>query len=137
MRFGTTIQNECTFDLSRLVSSNKQDHPRNENIFYELFIEDYNGDLIDVPVLVRNFMDKNGQKPNDETSTDENLYRLVRRFFLFDTISGVEGQDAYINGKVSTVIRYPKTITLKIKLDSNQKEMIYTPMLIISYRERS
>lgn len=29
-------------------------------MFYELFIEDYNGDLIDVPVLIRNFYDKNG-----------------------------------------------------------------------------
>lgn len=60
MKFGTTIKNTCTFDLSRLVSSSSFDHPSNENIFYELYMVDYNGDLIDVPVLVQNMQDKQG-----------------------------------------------------------------------------
>jgi hypothetical protein len=60
MKFGTTIKNTCTFDLSRLVSSSPFDHPSNENIFYELYMVDYNGDLIDVPVLVQNMQDKQG-----------------------------------------------------------------------------
>lgn len=64
MKFGTTIENDCTFDLSRLTSLNEYDHPKNENMFYELYIQDYNGDLIDVPVLIRNLYDKNGQTPN-------------------------------------------------------------------------
>jgi len=29
-----------------------------------MFIVDYNGNLIDVPVLITNFMDINGQTPN-------------------------------------------------------------------------
>jgi hypothetical protein len=61
----------------------------------------------------------------------------VRRFFLFDTVSGVEGTNAYIQGKISNVIRYPKSITLRIKLDPDNQEMIFTPLLIINYRERS
>lgn len=91
MKFGTTIENSCTFDLSRLTSSSQYDHPKNENMFYELYIQDYNGDLIDVPVLVQNMADKNGNKPNSDASSSENNWRLVRRFFLFDTKSGVEG----------------------------------------------
>lgn len=65
MRFGTTIQNSCTFDVSRLTSLNEYDHPPEQNIFYELYIEDYNGDLIDVPVLIRNLQDSNGNRPNE------------------------------------------------------------------------
>lgn len=55
MKFGTTIENSCTFDLSRLTSSNAYDHPPEQNIFYELYLQDYNGDLLDVPVLINNF----------------------------------------------------------------------------------
>jgi len=55
MNFGTTIENSCTFDLSSLTSSSAYDHPANQNMFYELYIQDYNGDLIDVPVLIRNY----------------------------------------------------------------------------------
>eukprot|EP00351_Strombidinopsis_sp_SopsisLIS2011_P002495 CAMPEP_0116870894 /NCGR_PEP_ID=MMETSP0463-20121206/1010_1 /TAXON_ID=181622 /ORGANISM="Strombidinopsis sp, Strain SopsisLIS2011" /LENGTH=70 /DNA_ID=CAMNT_0004508303 /DNA_START=1008 /DNA_END=1220 /DNA_ORIENTATION=- len=52
MQIGTTVEFGCTFDLAKLTSENKYDHPTNENIFYDLFLVDYNGDLIDVPVLI-------------------------------------------------------------------------------------
>jgi len=35
------------------------------------------------------------------------------------------------------VVRYPKEITLRIKLDLDSEEMIFTPLLIIEYRERT
>jgi hypothetical protein len=57
MRFGTTIENSCTFDVSKLTSTSTYDHPEQQNIFYELYIQDYNGDLIDVPVLITNMQD--------------------------------------------------------------------------------
>lgn len=107
MQFGTTIDNSCTFDLSKLTSSSSYDHPTNENIFYELFLEDYNGNLIDVPVLIRNFKDANGAVPNDASQNDQTKWRLVRRFFLFDTKSGIEDTGGYKSGSVSTVVRYP------------------------------
>jgi hypothetical protein len=56
---------------------------------------------------------------------------------LYDTKSGVEGLDKYVKGEYSTVIRYAKDITLRIKLDPENEEMIFTPLLIINYRERS
>lgn len=81
--------------------------------------------------------DKNGGKPNQNVGADENGWRLVRRFFLFDTKSGVEGTDKYATGEISTVVRYAKSITLRIKLDPVNEEMIFSPLLIIDYRERS
>lgn len=91
MKFGATIKETCNFDLSTLTSLSPYDHPKNQNMFYELYIKDFNGDLIDVPVLIQNMYDRNGGKPNIDASSDENGWRLVRRFFLFDTKSGVEG----------------------------------------------
>lgn len=138
-KFGSSIDQSCTFDLSRLTSSSAFDHPASMNIFYELYLVDYNGDLIDVPVLVNNMQDKVGNRPNlDSSSGNENGWRLVRRFFIFDTKSGVEGgTDKYVKGEVSTVIRYAKSITLRVKIDPDNEEMIYTPLVIIKYRERS
>lgn len=56
---------------------------------------------------------------------------------MYDTVSGIEGTDGYINGEISSVIRYPKSITLKVSLDPDQDEMIYPPILIIEYREKA
>ena len=109
MRFGTTIVNSCTFDVSNLISPNIYDNPKNQNFFYEMYIQDFNGDLIDVPVNIRNFNDLNGNNPNSEDSPSSG-YRLVRRFFIYDTQSGIEGTNSYKNGGISTVVRYAKTI---------------------------
>ena len=49
---GTTVRIECTYDLSNLNSPNVYEVPRNANRFYELFLIDYNGNFIDVPVLI-------------------------------------------------------------------------------------
>ncbi len=54
-KFGTTMSNTCQFDMSHLTSKNLFERPSNANIFYELFLIDFNGDLIDVPVLIPNF----------------------------------------------------------------------------------
>lgn len=123
--------------MSTLTSTSPYDHPLNENIFYEMYIQDYNGDLIDIPVLIRNFQDSTGATPNSDSVTDPNQWRLVRRFFLYDTKSGIEGTNGYINGQISTVVRYPQSMTIRINLDINDDEMIFDPLLIITYRERS
>ncbi len=103
-----------------------------------MYIQDFNDDLIDVPVLVKNLQDKNGNKPNSDSSAgQESNWRLTRRFFLLDTKSGVEGTDNFVKGESSTVIRYAKEMTLRIRLDPNNPEMILPPLLIIDYRERS
>jgi meckelin len=101
-------------------------------------LEDFNEDLIDVPVLIKNFKDNNGILKNaDASSGNEGTWRLVRRFFLADTKSGISGADGYVKGDIPMIMRYAKSITLRIKLDTKNEEMIYTPLLIINYRERT
>lgn len=99
LTFGTTLSSSCNFDLSKLVSSSIFDHHKSQDLFFELYLEDYNEDLIDIPVLIKNFKDFNGVLRNaDSSSGKESGWRLVRRFFLVDTKSGISGADGYVNG---------------------------------------
>ena len=87
----------------------------NANYFFEMFFKDYDGSLIDVPVLITNFYDSNGATPNAR-GTSMPTWRLVRRFFIYDSVSGIESN--YSSGKaVPTVIRYPLSISLQVSLD--------------------
>jgi hypothetical protein len=88
----------CEYDLSKLTGESGR--PAEENFFYDLFIEDYNKVLIDIPVLVSNLRDSNGGRPNEDVDYENaGSWTLVRRFFLFDTISGIENYDANKFGK--------------------------------------
>jgi hypothetical protein len=69
MDIGASLKRRCNFDASNLL--NPKQYPRNANIFYEMFLEDYNGDLIDVPVLIRNYKYENILDNNDEDRTDK------------------------------------------------------------------
>lgn len=57
MNFGALSKIDCEFDLTKLKSDLSHKLPLEANIFYELFVEDRNKKLIDVPVLIRNFRD--------------------------------------------------------------------------------
>ena len=50
---GTVLEKKCSFDLSKLTDNSLL--PKNANIFYEMYLVDYNGDLIDVPVKINNY----------------------------------------------------------------------------------
>lgn len=63
MMIGTSLVRTCKFDLEKLVDASN--YPKNANIFYELFLEDYNGDLIDVPVLNTNMKCLDNGECND------------------------------------------------------------------------
>ena len=39
---------------------NIYERPSNENMFYELYLKDYNDDLIDVPLLIENTASASG-----------------------------------------------------------------------------
>jgi len=134
-RIGTTVEILCTFDLGRLVSSNKYDLVKNANMFYELYLLDYNGNMIDVPTLISNVVSDTGNTPNGQN--DSSKWILTRRFFIFDTKSGIKDGE-YPDG-VPQVVRYPKTMTLKVQLDQREgnEEMISVPYLFIEYRERT
>ena len=52
---GTVLEKKCSFDLLKLTDNSML--PKNANVFYELYLVDYNGDLVDVPVKIRNYDD--------------------------------------------------------------------------------
>lgn len=52
MKIGTSLVRTCNFDVQKLTK--QANYPKNANIFYELFLEDWNEDLIDVPILNTN-----------------------------------------------------------------------------------
>lgn len=116
-RYGTTIQNSCQFDLQRLLS--KDNLPETANYFYELYLEDSDGALVDVPVAIQNY-EADGS-PN--ASSDEADWQLTRRFFLFDTLSGIRetnGNEGFKTRMQPEVVRYPKEITLRVTLDDSR-----------------
>lgn len=59
-------------------------------MFYELYLEDYNGNLIDIPALISNIVSDTGDTPNGQD--DSSRWILTRRFFIFDTVSGINDQ---------------------------------------------
>ena len=50
------------------MSTSAFDFHKSQNLFFELFLEDFNEDLIDVPVLIKNFKDNNGILKNSDAS---------------------------------------------------------------------
>lgn len=97
----------CTFDLEKLISNIENDLPKTANFFYDLFLEDYNGDLIDVPVLVSNLKTAQGGQPNEGRDPEDiDSWVLTRRFFMFDTLTGVNDE------KELNVIRYAREVVL-------------------------
>ena len=86
------------------------------NTFFDLFILDRNGNLIDVPVLMRNFRDRSANTPNTPNDISDQ-WRLTRRFFIYDTVSGIDTVGGYLNGSIPSVVRWASTIKVKVALD--------------------
>ena len=125
--FGTNVLYDCSIDLKPYVTSE-------ETQFYELFLEDSDGTLLDVPVLIENFRDASGADPN--TGSQENSWKLVRRFYIYDNVSGKEGNNAYEDGKTTKVLSYPVSVKLRVELMTDEDAKIYIPLLMINYRQR-
>jgi len=132
MAIGTTLSKTCSIDLSRML--NPVERPSTTNMFYELYLVDYNGDLIDVPIKMLDLRDNSGDQPNAAANMDE--WILTRRFFMVDTISGIEDIGGFQSGALPAVLRYAKRLTLKVQLDEVENEMIYPPHLEIKYEEK-
>lgn len=130
---GTTFVHRCSFDLQKLTDPAL--YPQNVNIFYEMYLIDYNGDLIDVPVKLWNQQERQGGQYTNQ-GPNMNEWQLTRRFFIYDTISGISSANGFENGDVAQIVRYAKKITLKVQLDKNEPEMIYPPYLEIQYQEK-
>lgn len=63
--------------------------------------------------------------------------RLVRRFFIYDSISGIDTKNGYKNQLPPSVVRLATDVKLTVMLDPNNEEQIYTPLLTLSYKEKA
>lgn len=62
---------------------------------------------------------------------------MVRRFFIFDTISGYDDNTLAAKKQPPKYVRWASSIKFRITLDPSQNERIFTPFLEVTYRERS
>eukprot|EP00727_Mastigamoeba_balamuthi_P010148 m51a1_g5756 putative meckelin (973) ;mRNA; r:1203854-1207921 len=129
VEFGKSTNMTCQLDLRALV----EELP--DTLFQDLYLVDTGASatatatLKPVPVLMRNLL-KGSSKIN---WNDQDLAgaQLTRRFFVSDTVSG---RTSSLNA-TPTVVRYPKLVKLKVKLQSNVEKM-YIPLLMVEYGER-
>lgn len=119
--FGITVQTSCSFNLTELIGTNP---PSTTNMFYELFIQDVDGTLIDVPVVIKNLVSGGNAALN--AGDDITQYVPTWRFFIFDTLSGI-GTDTSSNATNTTssstsMIWWVSSATLFVELDKHVKE---------------
>lgn len=131
-RFGIVTKNDCDYDLINLARG--KNLPKDANAFFELYISDQSKNLVNVPVLISNYIDSTGAMPNTDLNVDSS--KLVKRFFISDTISGIDNNGGYANGAAPKVIRYAKSVKLRVQLDPTVPEHIRVPLLYITYEER-
>jgi len=135
-KFGSMMHKTCQIDLEILKDKDPGNLMLEEaNIFYELYLVDSFGSMIDIPILIRNYQtgtEGNVQTPNAEGTEPVSTWKLVRRFFVLDSISGVEESQPMSKPKF---IRYASSITLKVMMDKEAQETIYRPLLIVDYNE--
>ena len=116
-----------------LTENNPLTLPLQANAFFELYLEDANQNLIDVPVLIKNFRDLDGASPN--SSYDSGKSRLVHRFFVYDTISGIEKVGGYATNAPPAIIRYASSAKMTVQMEPGAQETIWKPLLELEYTE--
>lgn len=127
-KFGTNVNINCELDLTYMITSA-------QTVFYELYFVDQNGVLQDVPVVIQNYMATDGSLPNQ--GSNPNQWKLVRRFFLYDNISGLDQSNQYADGTGTTkILQYLATAKIVFTLRNDKEEMIYIPYLVLKYKSR-
>ena len=144
LQYGYNQRLNYVCDLSSLFSK--------ETFFYDLYlIDESSQSLYPVPVRVRNLLNEDGEEINNnihprQTINDE----FVRRFFLYDTITGLstnspsesevyEDEAMYVEGGskvLPVIVRYAKFISIRITSQISSASKIYPPILEIEYDTR-
>lgn len=132
--FGRSVSSKCNYNVSQLIDTALL--PNNTDVFYDLWLVDVNDNYIDVPVKILNYVDSDGNFPNRKSS--KSSWKFVRRFFIYDTKSGLEGTDSYTNGvEFGTYVRWIDMVKLVIELDFSGNSEIFVPYLEIEYRSKA
>lgn len=128
------MKTSCSFDATKLITSYLQ--PNNTDVFYDLYLVDFNGDLIDVPVKINNYVDSSGSNPNQ--SSNSKNWKLTRRFFVYDTKSGLEGTNSYKAGtNYGTYVRWLSKVNIVIELNTDKSDSIYVPYVELEYTAKA
>ena len=108
-----------------------------EQYFYELFLrEKSSGSMFSVPVRIVQLVASTGSSPNVlyPRNLCENSDVLVRRFFLYDVVSGI---DVATQQTTPKVVRYADHMILAVNIQEDNPERITSPVLTINYKEVS
>ena len=115
------------------------DQKKDANTFFEVFLEDSNGELIDIPVVMSNWdsgkkqsEDINTVYPNRDHERIKDEWRMVRRFFTVDTISGIKDTKSE-----PSFVRWANKLEFKIQMDMTKQGSIFRPYIIITYKEKN
>lgn len=133
--FGTTIINRCNIDLSKYITRNHTMY------FYELYLKDpTNNQLIDIPIMIDNIPNPkaSGFAGNMNNSTLPVDWILVRRFFLIDNLSAIQGVNGFSGASTDAIaVRFPKLLKFIVILQNTKKANIMVPYLEIFYKSKS
>ena len=115
------------------------DQKKDANTFFEVFLEDSDGTLIDIPVIITNWDsgkkqtdDINKSFPNSDHDLIKDEWRMVRRFVTIDTISGIEDSK-----QEPTYVRWAQKIEFKIQMDMTKQGSIFRPFIVVAYQEKN
>lgn len=141
-RFGAMTENFCEFDLDSLMKGAGEE-PEAANVLFELFLKDDKGNLIDVPVLIKNYRLSGGGEgtasaPNTAAPTPGEIgnsaWELRRRFFIFDSVTGIEEPGGYAAKQKPRYVRWANDVRIKVTMDPTEPEALYRPYVILDYR---
>jgi hypothetical protein len=120
LQVGYSADMSCSISLGAIASK--------DGFAYELFVNDVNGLMHPVPVVVASLRTGTAL-PNQQFSRDgaQASTVLTRRFFLADTQSGQSSDSK------QSVLQYASSVVLRVSTRSSKPISIYPPVLIITY----
>ena len=130
MQFGTSFKSNCDLKVDSIWD-------QFDSYFYEIFLHfwdevEMSYKSFPIPILITNFQ----LERSKVNLREKKKWQLVRRFFVFDNISGKEHNQK--QGIRASVVRYIKNINVKInKRPGDSHGLIYPPLIVLTYEEEN
>eukprot|EP00736_Rhodelphis_marinus_P002010 Rmarinus@m.25033 len=119
LRFGHVYDSSCTIDLFTDVAY------ADETVFYDVYVLDAGNtgyEYYPVPIRVKNILE-NGKSVNTDGTADNDVF--VRRFYLYDNVSGMRSNPKYVT--------YAKTVEISVTNRASSRERIFPPVITVEY----
>ncbi|XP_076243848.1 meckelin [Calliopsis andreniformis] len=127
VRFGINFKQKCKLKIKDLLNTNVEFASP-----YLTFMENKKHVMHTLAILIKNINRNNNEMDH---------WKLVRKFFFVDNISGFETISNFMGNKVQkadklSILRYMKSLTVIINIQNvGDKNKIFPPLLIIEYGE--